>query len=643
MKKLLILILVLTGIGNDAFAEEKLRKEKNGDKYYFVYSFEKAIESYTSSKRLTVEGQRRLAKSYDNLDQDIKSEEAYAKLTSSSEGVLPEDYYEYAMVLKANGKIDQSNMWMNKFADSKPDDLRAKDYTANKGKLAEWSKDDGKYKVQHLDVNTDAEDFAPSYYKDKIVFTSNRTNKINARRYNWDGKPFLNMYVSDMDGVQMKAPGVFDKSLNGKMHDGGTSFNKEGTFMAFTTNNYDTKRKDRIVELQIQFSTYKDGKWSKPEAFVLNNPDYSVGHPSLSADGNTMYFTSDMPGGYGGADLYRVTKDGSGAWGKAENLGNTINTEGDELFPFYEEKNGVLFFASDGRFGLGGLDIFITAVNGNQFGRVVNAGAPLNTPYDDFAVIVDDKLGKGYFSSNRTGGSGDDDIYSVDILRLDIGKKIEGIAKDKNGNPIPVTVVTLLNDKGDVVETLTTKDDGAYFFFVDSDKNFKLTGKKSGYVDGETTVNTSGKEYIVKADVTLLKKEEVVAEAIKEGADLGKIAEFNNIYFDLNKYEIRPDAEPELDKIVKIMNDYPNMVVELSSHTDCRESKAFNQVLSDNRANASVNYIKKRITNPSRITGKGYSETRLVNGCSCDGEVVSDCSEADHQKNRRTEFIIKKK
>lgn len=642
MKKLLILILVLAGIGTNAFAKDKLRKEKNGDKYYFVYSFQKAIDSYTGSKRLTTEGQRRLAKSYQNLDLNLKAEEAYAKLTSSSEGVVPEDYYAYAMILKKNGKNDQSNVWMNKFADSNPNDLRAKDYTANKGKLAELSTDDGKYKVLHLEMNTDVKDFSPAYYKDKIVFASSRTNKNNARKYNWDGKPFLNMYVSELDGVQMKTPAAFDKSLNGKMHDGGATFTKDGTTMAFTRNNYDTKRKDRIVELQIWFSSFTDGKWSEPVPFALNNPDYSVGHPCLSADGNTMYFTSDMPGGFGKGDIYRVTKNGS-EWGKAENLGNTINTEGDELFPFYEEKNGVLLFSSNGRFGLGGLDIFIAPANGQSFGKVTNAGAPLNTAFDDFGIIVDEKLEKGYFSSNRTGGSGDDDIYSADIMNgLGIGKKIEGIAKDQFGKFIPFAFITLLNDKGVVVDTLTAKDDGSYFFFAETGKNYKLNGKKAEYKDGESAVNTSVKEYVVKADVTLNRKETIV-EQVKEGANLGEIAEFKNVYFDLNKYDIRPDAETELNKIVKVMNDFPTMVVELSSHTDCRETSEYNQVLSDNRAKASVDYIRKRITNPSRITGKGYGETRLVNGCACDVQSVNGCSEEEHQKNRRTEFIIKKK
>lgn len=637
-----ISLIALIGIGISAFAVDKSTQELKGDKHFFVYSFDKAIESYAQAKQLSSEGQRRLAESYHNINQNIQSEEAYSKLIIAPEGILPQDYYNYAMVLKTNGKQDEAGKWMDKFKELKPDDLRAKDYAANSAELSNLSKDDGKYKIEHLNINTDAEDFGACYYKNKIVFTSSgATPKKNEEKYNWNGKPFLDMYVSEVDGNQLKTPKVFDKSLNSNMHDGTASFSNDGSYMAFTCNNHDTKRKDTFVGLQICFSTYKDGQWSNMEHFFLNNKEYSVGQPCLTSDGNTMYFTSDMPGGFGGADIYRIKKDEKGEWGKQENLGDKINTEGNEMFPFYEEKNEILFFTSNGRFGLGGLDIFICAMNGSEFGRVHNAGFPLNTQYDDFAVIVDDKLSSGYFSSDRIGGKGDDDIYSFDLLKLDIGKKIMGIAKNADGNAIPKTFITLLDDKDNVIDTLT-RDDGAYTFLVAADKNFKITGQKENYLEGNVVAGTFGKEFIVNVDVVLLKKEEIIAKAIQVGADLGIIVEFNpdNIYFDYGKYNIRPDAEIELTKIVKIMNEYPTMIVELGSHTDCRSTKGYNQTLSNKRASASAQYIKKRITKPERIYGKGYGETKLINGCACEDVVVSTCSEEEYQKDRRTEFII---
>lgn len=641
MKKLYIPIIIFLGMSINAFSQEKSAQELKGDKHYFVYSFDKAIKDYKSDKQLSVEGQRKLAKSYSNMNQNAEAELAYSKLISTPGGNLAEDYFNYAMVLKANGKYEEANIAMDKFQELKPTDLRAKDYANNKATQNILLTDNGKYKIEQLTANTDAQDFGTSYYKDKIVFTSSRTSKLISKKSNRNGKPYLNMYVAEVDNNQLKTPVNFDKKLNGKMNDGPASFNKEGTFMAFTENNYDLKKKELIVNLEIYFRTYADGKWSKPEPFALNNKKYSVGHPSLSFDGKTMYFSSDMPGGYGGVDIYKTTKNADGKWSQAENLGDKINTEGDEMFPFYEENHGTFFFTSNGRSGLGGMDIFSSEIKGSTFGVATNLGAPMNTRYDDFALITDANMEKGYFSSDRVGGKGDDDIYSFSIE--EIKKQLQGIAKDTHETIIPNTFITLLDDKGVILDTITTKSNGAYTFQVATGKNFKLTGSKNNYADGENTANTNGKELVVIADVTLLKKEEVIAQKIIPGADLAKIVEVNSIYFDLDKYNIRPDAEVELKKIIKIMNEYPKMVIELGSYTDCRETQAYNQILSDKRAKASVAFIKKGITNPERITGKGYSKTKLVNDCSCDGNIVSDCSEEQHQKNRRTEFIIKSK
>lgn len=655
MRSLIIIISLCIAASTSAFAFEKSSKEISGDKFYFIYAFDKAISSYKGAKELSTEGKRRLAKSYFNMEEYVKSELAYSVLVNATEGNVSEDFYNYAMILKCNGKYDESNKWMEKFKELKPEDLRVKDYSLNKMSLNALQNDDGKYKIENLKFNSNAEDFGTAYYKNSLVFSSSRSNaKMIARKSNWTGKPYLDVYVSEIDGAQLKNPKIFSKTFDGKMHDGPVSFSSDGNYAAFTKNNYDLTKKDKVVKLEIFFSSYVDGKWSTPESFYLNNNDYTVEHPCLSANGNTMYFSSDMPGGFGGEDIYRVTKETKGTWGKAENMGNKINTEGDEVFPFFEENNEVLLFASNGHFGLGGLDIFICPVNGSKVGTPYNAGSPLNTQYDDYAAIVNTKTNKGYFSSDRVGGKGDDDIYAFDLLKpFNIGRKIQGIAKDKNDKAIPNTFITLYSGENKVLDTVTTNSDGAFSFLVDADKKFELTGKKEKYAEGKTFTNTSEKEFVVKADVVLLSKEEAIAKKIEVGADLGKILElkpvFNGdlnaetVYFDLDKYNIRPDAVIELDKIIKIMNEYPNLVVELGSYSDCRASKEYNQTLSDHRAKVSAWYIKSRITKPERIFGKGYGETKPVNGCSCEGTVVSNCSDDEHQKNRRTEFIILKK
>ena len=649
MKNLFILLIAILGFGINIFAEDKSNREIKGDKHFFVYSFDKAIDYYSNTKNLTVEGHRRLAESHRNLEQNLDAERAYSILIEKKTDLLPEDYYQYAMVLKINGKQEASNTAMDKFVALKPSDLRGKDYSANKGELANFIQDDGKYKVTTLDINTDREDFAPTYYQDKVVFASSRSKpKMIVRNNNWTGNPFYNLYVSDIDGSQLKEPKVFDKGLNGKLHDGPASFSKDGTFMAFTKNNSEVEKGNKVVELEIHFSEYADGKWSEPQAFHLNNTEYSVGHPSLSADGNTMYFTSDMPGGFGESDIYSVTREGK-VWGKPKNLGNKINTEGDEMFPFLEEKSNTLFFSSNGRLGLGGLDIFICEMQGAEAGRVYNAGAPLNSEFDDYALIVDDKMSKGYFSSNRSEGS--DNIFYLDLLKvIDAQKQISGIAKDKDDNPLDAALITLFDDKGNVLDTVTTKNDGAFSFNVDTDKNFKLVGKKDTYKDGNVSANTFGNDEKVIADIVLLKKEEEIAatdtekvvKKPKKGDDLGKVLGFNSetIYFDFDKYDIRPDAIADLNKIVKVMNENPTMTIELGSHADCRGAKDFNQRLSNNRANASADYIKTRITDPNRVSSKGYGETKLVNACPCEGEEVAECSEKQHQNNRRTEFAV---
>ncbi len=418
MKNLFILILLIIGAEIEVIAQVNSSEEKKGDKFSFCYSFDKAIVAYKHAKHLSLNGQRGLAEAYHKTGQSIEAGKVYNNIVNLSDGILPEDYYNYAMVLKSNGNDDESGKWMNKFIGLKPGDLRAKDYVANKDQLINLMTDAGICKIEHLDINTDALDFGTSYYKNKVVFASTRpTPGLSSRKYNWTQKPFWNMFYGEVVGNQLVKPEIFEIEMNGNMNDGPASFSKDGTYMAFTRNNYQNRNPDKVVELQIYFSSYKDGKWSEPESFAYNNKAYSVGHPCLSSDGNRMFFTSDMPGGYGKTDIYKISKDGNGKWLKPENLGNKINTEGDEMFPFFLENKEILFFASNGHYGLGGLDIYSCHVNNSGIGQVFNAGLPMNTKYDDFGLIVNDELSKGFLSSDRVGGSGGDDIYSFEILK----------------------------------------------------------------------------------------------------------------------------------------------------------------------------------------------------------------------------------
>ncbi len=641
-------MLVLVEISAGAFAQEKSSREQKGDKFYFTYTYDEAIDRYSRAKNLTVEGQRKLSECYRITEQNAEAEESYATLINHGIDVIAEDYFNYAMVLKSSGKYNESEVQMAKFCSQKPNDLRAISYQKNKAQLTTIVKDNGNYAIHEMEINTGSQDFGASYFKEQIVYTSsNAKPKAFMRKYNWNNEPFLNLYVADVEEGQLTNPSFFDKQENGKMHDGPATFNQLGTFMAFTKNAQKDKSKDNIVELQIHTRTFENGTWMEPKAFPYNSPSYNVGHPNLSDDGTIMYFVSDMPGGFGGTDIYRTTRTSEGAWGVPVNLGSTINTESDELFPFFDEQKSTLHFASNGHFGLGGQDIFSSTMNGESWDEVRNAGAPLNTRFDDYALVISGSEDKGYFSSNRESGSGNDDIYGVDLLNTPaVVKQIEGVAFDVNQVPLPRTTVKLYNESGQQINMAIAESDGSYSFNVEANKNYQLTGNLKDYIEGKNVANTYGTEHIVTVNLQLLQLEEeevvVLEEHIVVDQDLGAFMKMKPIYFEFDKSEITPAAAKELDKMIKVLNQYPNMEISVTSHTDCRGAKSYNETLSQARATASADYIKERITNPHRITGKGFGEVQLANACACEGETESGCSEADHRLNRRSEFIVTK-
>ncbi len=651
MKKIILSILVLTGISLGAFAQEKSSKEKKGDKFFTIYAYDDAIGKYERTKDLTVSGQRNLAESYRKMQQNEESEETYAMLINNGNELVSEDYYNYAMVLKNSGKYGESDVQMTKFSAQQPNDLRATSFRENKDQFSTLSNDNGNFKIHEMDINTDSQDFGTSYYKDQVVYaSSNASPKMVKRRDNRNNEPFFNLYVADVEEGQLKNREFFDKKENGKMHDGPATFSNSGTYMAYSKNVSRDKTKDNIVELRIFTRTLENDEWSDPVAFEHNNVSYSVGQPHLLSNGKTMYFTSDMPGGFGGTDLYRSLRAGDGSWGTPENLGNVINTEGDEMFPFFDESRKTLHFASNGHFGLGGLDIFSSPMNGSAWNKVTNAGAPLNTLNDDYGLISDDKTSKGYFSSNRANGSGMDDIYGVDLLNVKSNARmIAGVARDDDKNPLPGTTVKLFDEDGNEMSEVIADEMGAYEFVVDSGRNFELTGNKDGFKEGKNTANSIGTEEVIVANLELIQNGEddeeevvVVDEDIVLESDIGATIKLKPIYFAYDKSNISPTAAKELDKMVKVMKQFPNMEIELKSHTDCRGERGYNDALSQRRAKSSADYIKERITNPERIYGKGYGENKLTNNCACEDE-VADCSGAEHQKNRRTEFIVRKK
>ena len=728
MKKIFIIFCFILPIS--FFGQSSLKKANN---HYNNYSYTKVIEKLEGEKKqINTDAQRKLADSYKITGNFAAADSVYSIIMQASDKT-PQDIYAYAQILKMNAKYAEAQKQMDAYSALNAADSRTKLFNQNKTYTIDLLKDKGQFEVKNLAVNSTEQDFGVTYFKNEIVYTSSK-HDINAayRRWNGNNLPFLDLYIGKIEENGEITNSKKMSSLNKKYHEGPSSYNKAGTIIIYTQDNYQSKSSDGIRKLELMESTFKDGKWSEKIPFALNDKEYSVGHPSLSADGNTLYFASDMPGGIGGVDIYRVIRNADGTWGKAENLGEKINTEGNEMFPFVHE-SGMFFFSSDGRPGLGGLDVFVSQLKNNQFTKVINLGTPVNGSKDDFSFVLNEYKTKGYFASNREGGKGDDDIYSFNLLKqFQFGKTIKGLAVDKGGEILANVKVELVDDNGKLINTVVTDKNGAYSFDVENAGAYKLSGQKESYVSGKNNVSISEEQEFAEANVILekdpglslvaiitdgvtkkaldgakvailedgnkpfdnfitkadqgyrktlpnnkvgdklnykikieksgyLTKEvdfnyfisksgdinvhealDITLSKLEVGGDLAKMIDIKPIYFDLGKFTIRKDAAVELDKIVKIMNEYPNMEVELGSHTDCRATAVFNEKLSGNRANASAEYIKKSITKPERISGKGYGESKLKNGCACEGTVKSKCTEEEHQQNRRTEFIILK-
>lgn len=731
MKKIILVLLVALSFST-IYSQEATKKEIKGTKLFSAFSLEESIAKFNEVgvENLTTDGLRNLADAHRYLFQTAEAETHYGSLVTRSDNKA-EDLYMYAEVLLMNKKTAEWKEQMEKFHARLESDGRGKDFAKRKGIVTELKEDDNQFdSIKNLAINSKNEDFGTSFYEDKVVFTSSREHSLPLKReWNWTKMPYLNLYATNQtDDHELIDLDMMNKSVNKKYHEGPASYSKDGSLMVFTRNNYESKSSEGRVKLKMFYRNRDDkGKWGDIMPFTFNNQEYSVGQPALTPDGKTCYFTSDMPGGHGETDIYRIKRVEDG-WTEPENLGAQINTEGREMFPTYH-KDGILFFASSGHVGLGGLDIYVSKVSEGKLSDPKNLGFPINDSKDDFSFSMDDSQTYGYFSSNRPGGKGSDDIYSFLMNRpFTFCQEIRVIAKDNEGALLPGTELVVTNSKGEEVDRVTVGDNAEHVFCVDGPDRYTINGTKNDYKAGKTTVTTTANQKApVKAEVILGKGFELYGIVTDKGskAPLGDVAirmtnkltgasevittpaagdflrkltaklndniaydfelskagylpknftytktldkygrhivpvnllamvnevnadevvEINEIYFDFDQSFIRPDAAQELDKIVALMNKYEDLTIELGSHTDCRATKVYNEALSSRRATSSANYIKARLkSNPSRIYGKGYGESRLLNRCACEPTNVSDCSKEEHQKNRRTEFKIIKK
>jgi outer membrane protein OmpA-like peptidoglycan-associated protein len=739
MKNLLLICVFSAVTLVQSFAQTAKLKKAND--YYDKLSYALAIENYVdllSSDLANSEMKAKLAHSYYNVNDLVNAEKFYNEAIKM--GSIPTDHYFYfSLTLKQVGKYQESDKWMDSFYEKSKSDKRAISFSNNRSYLEKIEKEGVHFSISNAAFNSSASDFGgyQSLKKGEVYFVSGRRNTLIQNNWMWNDSRFLDLFT--IDSNDKKAPKLVSKA-NTTFHEGPLCFNKDESLVYFTRNNISKGKSRRdskgIQNLKLYVAKVdKNGNWSEIKELSINSKDYSVGHPVVSSDGKTLFFVSDMPGGVGGADLYRASINADGSLGTPVNLGKDINTEGQEMFPWISP-DGLFFFSSNGHVGLGGLDVFVMTMDSQSFSfdNLTNVGRPLNSQNDDFAISFNQDGKTGYFSSNRADGKGDDDIYAFTLTKPFIfSVKLTVTVADNTTNVIlPESKVYLKDETGKIIQTATVDANGKVTFKIEPNKSYTISASKIEYIDNVTSISTgnlttSSIEALVKLDkkkgaslyglitdkntkaviqdalVTItdkktgavvfegktsqagdfskalesvklnetlnytvtLKKEgylsktvdfsklvttlevinihenlDVSLTKVEVGSDLAKLVDVNPIYFDMSKYNIRKDAAIELDKIVKIMNEYPSMIIELGSHTDCRGTIQQNQTLSDNRAKASADYIKSKISNPERISGKGYGEAKLVSDCPCEGTVKSKCSEEEHQKNRRTEFII---
>lgn len=497
------------------------------------------------------------------------------------------------------------------------------------------------YTIRNIGTNSKYSDFSPMFYnEDQLVFASAMDSSFfSTRRYKWNNQPYLDLYVAKVnnESQEVKDAIKFSKKINTKYHEASVTFSPDNTTMYFTRNNYGKKLKrdkNGVNNLKIYRSRKVDGSWTEATEVPFNSDEFSTGHPALSPDGKKLYFVSDRPGSLGETDIFVVDVYKDGGYSEPRNLGPEINTERKEMFPFISDKK--LYFSSNGHIGLGGLDIYeVPFDEENGFQQVKNMGKPLNSKKDDFSYIVNEGTQKGFFASNRRGGKGDDDIYSFSRLlpeELNLNAIAGVVTEQVTGEMMPEALITLLDENNIKLKDVISDKDGS-FVFEDLDSNTKYTVKttKDGY--SEVVLNTPTKDNeLINVEVSLEKLEDLIV--LDEGI---KKIKLNMIFFDFDKSAIRDDAATELNKLVAVMQENPSMVIKIESHTDSRGKAAYNKYLSDRRAKSTRAYIISRGIDPKRIESAiGYGEERLLNGC--DGSIR--CSSAQHQLNRRSEFII---
>lgn len=638
---------ILTALLFLAFAVNAQLKYQNADINFENMMYKRAAKQYESIVKkgdMSQDVLQRLGDAYFfNTDME-NAVKWYGMLFSKYEKVLdPEYIFKYVHSQKGVGNYTMAKALMKIYTQKlKKGGFEVAQLNDNDELLDELLDRQPQFYISNLSINTSMADFGTTYYKDKIVFSSSRDSlRFETNVYEWNKQPYLDFFMADTTdlGSDLAKVEPFSQIVNTRYHEAIASFIPEGNVMYFTRNNYSKETLGRDNEgtnhLKMYTSQLQGGEWTDATEVPFNSEEYSVGQPALNPEGNKLYFVSDMPGSLGGTDIFVVEINKDGSFSQPKNLGPTINTSGREMFPYVTEEK--LYFASDGHLGLGGLDVFESELGKNGFGLPNNLGKPLNSNRDDFAYIVNEASQRGYFSSNREGGKGDDDIYSFQRMEETCEQMVKGnVIRKANTQPMVNVNVELLTSDGVSLGRTVTDPYGAFNFsgMLDCEANYSIKISKEGFLTNEKTFNTSTEKDFVN-NVPLEITKELNKLIVSENGIL-KI-KIDNIYFDVNKADIRPDAAQELNKIVEVMKEYPKMVIKIEAHTDSRGSDRYNETLSDKRAKATGSYIVSQGIEATRIQSAiGYGEKILLNQCSNGVR----CTTEEHDANRRSEFII---
>ena len=652
MKKIVILLIIALFSFSPIIGQNN--STKKADKLFDRLEFVKAADEYL---RLTKDSDdyyiiSRLADSYYNIFNTREAEKWYSKIVNKNPDA--EVVFRYSQMLKANGKYKESNVWMTKFSEMKPYDTRAIAFRNTPNYIDKIIKKGKRFNVQNLkDINTVSSDFGAFKFDNSLYLTSGRKQKGSQNKkynnYTSDEEYVLDVYKYDIiNDVYINETSL--DAINTKYHEGVIAFNPTGDTMYFARETYYSKSyyKDSIVkngstkEQVSVINLYRATRCTKKEITWKNNGDcnfnkgwnvteleinsayYSMKNPAISCDGKTLYFSSDMPGGFGNYDIYKSEINKDGSLGEAVNLGQKINTEEQEVFPYMCCDNN-LYFSSNGHLGLGGLDVFYSKNIDNKWANVRNVGIPVNSNSDDFAFKMGEDCTNGFVSSNRSGGAGSDDIYAVKKIKPLCDILLESVIVDaKTDNPINQAITSATDDTGIINNTKETNNEGLVEFMFECEDEIKLMVSKDGYESKMIDIK------LLDIDPPLLTiKLDPIEELIVEEKII-----LNPIYFEFDKFNITNQAAFELDKLVAIMEKYPEMIIRAESHTDSRGPAAYNKLLSDRRAKATAQYVISKGINENRISGVGKGEEDPEIDCS------SGCSKDKHAKNRRSEFII---